>query len=198
MAGAQRGGSPGRLNARHRRAGYIPAATPSRAGEVLDALSGAAPEVRFDAAALRAAAAAHLTLWASQGEWIEPLAELLGGPAGAQLLAPAERLSSAQQASLMIREVPRRPAFASETGDWSHVDVYLTKTQDYRALVYAGSAYDEQAMEWMRERGSRWASVGAELPGSEFAIRYPGDTDPSVAPLVDSLIGELLADHWQR
>ncbi len=60
----------------------------------------------------------------------------------------------------MLREVPRLGAFASETGDWSHVDVYLTKTQDYRALVFAGSAWDAQALDWMHQRGSRFAAVG--------------------------------------
>jgi len=26
----------------------------------------------------------------------------------------------------------------TETGDWSHVEVYLTTTLDYRALVFSG------------------------------------------------------------
>lgn len=163
---------------------------------VLGALSGVSPVTRFDSAALRGGAAAHAAVWESRREWLDPLAALLDGSAGAQILAPAERLSSAQQASLMLREVPRRPAFASETGDWSHVDVYLTKTQDYRALIYAGSRYDDQALEWLSSRGSRWASVGAELPGGELTIRFPGDADPAVSTLTEALIGELVAEHW--
>ena len=54
---------------------------------------------------------------------------------GLWLLAPAERISSALQGALMVREGPRRRADGCETGDWSHVDVYLTKTLDYRAIV---------------------------------------------------------------
>lgn len=46
----------------------------------------------------------------------------------------------------MMREVPRRPACASETGDRSHVDVYLSKTLDYRALRYAGDEDDDVAL----------------------------------------------------
>lgn len=42
----------------------------------------------------------------------------------------------------MIWEGPRRRAESCETGDWGHIDVYLTKTLDYRALVYTGSRYD--------------------------------------------------------
>ena len=58
------------------------------------------------------------------------------------VLAPAARLASAHQAALMIWEGPRRRAESCETGDWGHIDVYLTKTLDYRALVYTGSRYD--------------------------------------------------------
>ena len=51
--------------------------------------------------------------------------ELLAGRA-LHVLAPAERIGSAEQSALMLREVPRVRADACETGDWSHVDVYLS------------------------------------------------------------------------
>lgn len=165
---------------------------------VLGALTGVAPAGRFDAGVVRRAAAANEALLAASADWLEAATELVAGPDGAWTLAPAERLSSAQQSALMLREVPRRGAFASESGDWSHVDVYLTKTQDYRALVFAGSHWDGQALEWMRERGSRWASVGGELPGSEFAIRHVHDDDPRVAVLTETLVGELVAERLLR
>ncbi|MFB6611394.1 SIS domain-containing protein [Agromyces sp. NPDC056379] len=165
---------------------------------VLEALLGTAPSTRFDAASVRAAAAATRTLFESSPEWLPPLAELLAAPMGTWALAPAERASSAQQAALMLREVPRRAAYASETGDWSHVDVYLTKTQDYRALVFAGSAWDAQALDWMEQRGSRFASIGRDLPGAELTIRFPGDERDEVAALTEVLVGELVADRWLR
>jgi fructoselysine-6-P-deglycase FrlB-like protein len=164
--------------------------------EVLAELLGTAPPSRFDAAALRAAAAASSGLLEASADWLPPLADLLAGPMGTWALAPAERASSAQQAALMMREVPRRAAYASETGDWSHVDVYLTKTQDYRALVFGGSAWDTQALDWMAQRGSRFAAVGRDLPGAELTLRFPGDEDDSVAALAEVLVGELVADHW--
>ncbi|MRX43945.1 SIS domain-containing protein [Agromyces kandeliae] len=163
--------------------------------EVLGELLGTAPAERFDAAALRRGAEANAALLEASVDWLDPLADLLTGPDGTWTLAPAERLSSAQQSALMLREVPRLGAFASETGDWSHVDVYLTKTQDYRALVYAGSAWDAQALDWMHRRGSRFAAVGGPLDGAELAVRYPGDDDPTVAALADTLLGELVADR---
>lgn len=164
--------------------------------EVLAELLGTAPAERFDPAALRAAAAASTALLETSADWLAPLADLLAGPMGAWTLAPAERASSAQQAALMMREVPRRAAFASETGDWSHVDVYLTKTQDYRALVFEGSTWDAQALDWMAQRGSRFAAVGRDLPGAELTLRFPGDADDSVAALTEVLAGELVADAW--
>lgn len=165
---------------------------------VLAQLVGAAPASRFDADGARAAATASAELLATSGDWLGPLAELLAGPMGTWALAPAERASSAQQAALMMREVPRRAAYASETGDWSHVDVYLTKTQDYRALVFAGSAWDAQALQWMAQRDSRFAAVGRELPGAELTLRFPGDEDDTVAALTEVLVGELVADQWLR
>lgn len=165
---------------------------------VLGALTGSTPELRFDADTVRRSAEANAALFASSADWLEPATELVAGPDGVWTLAPAERLSSAQQSALMVREVPRLGAFAAETGDWSHVDVYLTKTQDYRALVFAGSHWDGQALDWMRERGSRWASVGGELPGSEFVIRHPHDDDDRVAVLTETLVGELVAERLLR
>lgn len=163
---------------------------------VLAALLGSAPADRFDVAAVRTAAASSAALLESSREWLPALEALLAGPMGTWTLAPAERAASAQQAALMMREVPRRAAYASETGDWSHVDVYLTKTQDYRALVFAGSEWDAQALEWMASRGSRFAAVGRDLPGAEVTVRFPRDEDDTVAALTEVLVGELVADAW--
>lgn len=149
----------------------------------------------FDAAVLRRAAEAAHDLLRTSIDWLDPVTRLLAGPSGTWTLAPVERLSSSQQSALMLREVPRVGAFASETGDWSHVDVYLTKTQDYRALVFAGSAWDAQALDWMASRGSRLVSVGAALPGAEVVVRHRHDDEPDVALLAEVLVGELVANR---
>ncbi len=164
---------------------------------VLEALLGlSSPDAL--AAAARAAARSSAALLESAPEWLDPATEQLLGPHGTWLLAPAERLSSAQQGALMMREVPRRPAYASETGDWSHVDVYLSKTLDYRALLFAGSRWDEQAAEWLRDRAATLVTVGPTplAASAALALRYPGDDAPAVAPLVETLVAELLAAHW--
>lgn len=149
-------------------------------------------------AAARQAAESTQVLLDTRSDWVADIADTLGGPDGTWALAPVERLSSAKQSALMMREIPRRTAYASETGDWSHVDVYLTKAQDYRALVFAGSAWDAPALGWMHERGSTLVSVGAMLKGATHVIRYPGDTDENVARLAEVIVGELVAEHWWR
>jgi fructoselysine-6-P-deglycase FrlB-like protein len=144
---------------------------------------------------LRRAADATTDLLERRGTWLADALVLLDGPHGVYTIAPAERISSAEQSALMVREGPRRPAVACETGDWAHVDVYLTKTLAYRAILFPGSRYDEQAMDWMRQRGSTVLAVGAEVPGAH-AIRYPGDDSPDVALLTETLVAELVAAHW--
>jgi fructoselysine-6-P-deglycase FrlB-like protein len=143
-----------------------------------------------------AAATAATDLLDRRGEWMPPVQQVLGGPNGCWLLAPAERVANASQGALMVREGPRRAADACETGDWNHVDVYLTKTLDYRALVFTGSRFDHDAVHWMRERRSRYVAVGGHLPGAAGEVRYPGDDDPIVALLTEVLIPELLAADW--
>jgi fructoselysine-6-P-deglycase FrlB-like protein len=148
------------------------------------------------AATVRAAATATADLLTRRDEWLPRTSELLDGPHGVYALAPVERLSSADQAALMFRESPRRPATACETGDWSHVDVYLTRTLDYRALLFPGSRYDEPALKWLRERGSTVVTVGADVPDAAASIRYRHDTDADVALLAEVLVAELVAARW--
>ncbi|GIH24338.1 sigma factor regulator FecR [Acrocarpospora phusangensis] len=148
---------------------------------------------------VRRAAEASADLLDRRGAWLEEAVALLDGPHGVYTVAPAERLSSAQQSALMFREGPRRQADACETGDWAHVDVYLTKTYDYRALFFPGSRYDEQAMDWIRQRGSTVLTVGGDLPGQAASIRYRHDDDADVALLTETLVAELIAaTYWRQ
>ncbi|MEV6813955.1 SIS domain-containing protein [Micromonospora sp. NPDC051296] len=161
--------------------------------DLLARLTGA----RRDAAALaRRAADATEDLLARRDAWLPRAIELLDGPHGVYALAPAERLSSALQSALMVREGPRRPADGCETGDWSHVDVYLAKTLDYRALLFPGSRYDAAALEWLKLRKSTVLAVGAEVPDAAAVIRYAGDDDEDVRLLTETLVAELVAAHW--
>jgi fructoselysine-6-P-deglycase FrlB-like protein len=138
-----------------------------------------------------AEASAHLL--ETRDEWLAPVSEALLGPQGTHVVAPAHRLSSALQSALMLREGPRLPAYACETADWSHVDVYLTKTTDYRMLLLAGSRWEPELLGWVRERGSTLVSVGADVDGAAYTLRYPHDDHDDVRLLTEALVAELLA-----
>lgn len=161
----------------------------------LGATLGATPPV---VPAIRRAAAASEHLLATRPAWLPAVLSALDSPDGAWLLAPAERWSSALQGALMVREGPRRRADGCETGDWSHVDVYLAKVLDYRALVFAGSPYEQAAAEWLSLRGATSVAVGGSFPGAVAEVRYPGDDDPTVALLTEVLVPELVAATWWR
>jgi glucosamine--fructose-6-phosphate aminotransferase (isomerizing) len=146
----------------------------------------------------RAAADAADDLLARREAWLDPACELLEGGPATFAIAPGERLSSAEQGALMLREGPRRAADACESGDWLHVDVYLTKPLDYRAILFAGSRFDDAIMAWMRERGGRVLAVGGAVPGVRQTVRYPGDDVREVALLTEVLVPELVAASWWR
>ncbi|HEX4471892.1 MAG TPA: SIS domain-containing protein [Nocardioides sp.] len=140
-----------------------------------------------------AEACAHLL--AGRGDWLPALSDALLGPDGTHVVAPAHRLGSALQSALMLREGPRLPAYGCETADWSHVDVYLTKTTDYRMLLLAGSRWEDELLTWVRERGSTLVAVGGDVPGAALTLRYPHDDVDDVRLLTETLVAELLAAH---
>lgn len=164
---------------------------------VLRAIEARLTGARHDTPALcRRVAAATADLLDRRDAWLPAVADALDGPSGVYVVAPAERWSSAAQSALMVREGPRRPATGCETGDWSHVDVYLTKTLDYRALLLTGSRWDAQAVDWLRQRGSTFVTVGGTVEGAAASVRYRDDDDPEVALATETLVAELVAARW--
>ena len=146
----------------------------------------------------RRAAEATEDLLERRDTWLPRVAEIAAEGSATFTIAPAERLSSAEQGALMLREGPRRTADACEAGDWLHVDVYLTKPLDYRALLFAGSRFEPAIMEWMRQRGGRVVAVGGEVEGAADVVRYRHDDETDVALLTEVLVPELLAVTWWK
>jgi len=144
---------------------------------------------------LGAVAEATADLLDTADAWRPRLAERLLGPSGTHVVAPARRVSSAFQSALMLREGPRLQAVGCETGDWSHVDVYLTKTTDYRMLLLGGSRWEPQLLDWTSQRGSTVVAVGAEVPGAADTLRYRHDDVDDVRLLTETLVAELIAAH---
>lgn len=128
----------------------------------------------------------------SKNQWLEPFMNLTKSSNGIYLMAPAERYGSSLQGALMFREGPRFPADGCETGDWSHVDVYLTKTLDYKSLIFSGSLWDQQAIEWLNNRKSSFGSIGKYQQGNIASIEIESD-DLLTQILTELLIPELMA-----
>jgi glutamine---fructose-6-phosphate transaminase (isomerizing) len=64
-------------------------------------------------------------------------------------------------------------------------------------LFFPGSRYDEQALEWLRMRGSTVVAVGSPVPGAAFTVRYRHDDDPDVRLLTETLVAEMVAAVWR-
>ena len=146
----------------------------------------------IDAARVRAGADASGAVIDTTDGWLGPAADLVGRPA-IHVLAPAERIGSAEQSALMLREVPRVRADACETGDWSHVDVYLSKLPGLGIVLLRRSAWEDEVLDWATARGCPVATVGGPLPGGALDIPVPGSDDPVVRMLAEVRVCELLA-----
>lgn len=155
----------------------------------------------IDADALRPAAPAQQALLDARGDWLDELLSHLDATRTTYTIAPAARISSALQSALMLREGPRVPADATETGDWSHVDVYLNKYPNYTALLFPGSRYDAEALDWLTQRASNVITIGrpaAPALTPRQHIPYNNADDDLVASLVDVTVAELAAATWWR
>jgi glucosamine--fructose-6-phosphate aminotransferase (isomerizing) len=147
--------------------------------------------------ALAPAVDVQAALLDARGAWLDELVALLDiEPRNAYMIAPAARISSALQAALMFREGPRIAADSAETGDWLHVDVYLSKYPNYRALLFGGSRYDEGVMAWARERASSIVAVGRAIEGAALHIPFAHSDDPLICALVEVSVAELAAATW--
>jgi fructoselysine-6-P-deglycase FrlB-like protein len=131
----------------------------------------------------------------SEELWKPLLSDFVQGPNGVQFAAPLERLSSAEQSALMIRECARRKSDASEVGDWSHIDVYLTKSTDYRLIAFTGSRWTDQMLDWTTKRDSKVLLIGDKSPNAE--LDYPYSDEELVQLLVEVTFAEVVgAMNW--
>src|SRR3954464_2776196 len=110
---------------------------------------------------IRMAAAAVAQLIEGRDRWLPGLVDVAEGSRGVWVSAPAERFGSAEQSALMLPEGPRIIADACETGDWLHVDVYLTKPAGPALLLLSGPRYDAEGAGWGRARPRPPGSGGA-------------------------------------
>jgi hypothetical protein len=99
----------------------------------------------------------------------------------------------------MLREGPRLPADATESGDWLHVDVYLSRRPGYTALLFTGSRFDAGVMGYARERGSNVVAVGRPADGAVATVPIEDAERPLIPLLVETGVCELVAaELWRR
>ena len=130
--------------------------------------------------------------------WLGPAADLLDGAAAIDVLGDDTDAALVHQAALMLREAPRLPAVAHDTADWLHTGVYLA-LPGHRALLFAGSAADPEAVATIRRRGGETVVVGPGVEGAALTIDMPVAGGPIERAIVQSAVSELVAlTLWER
>lgn len=138
-------------------------------------------------------------LLAGREAWVGPAADLLHGGRTVHVLADGSRIGVAEQAALMLREAPRIPAAAFDTGDWLHVGQYTLYPGD-PVLLFSGADADAEVIATIHRRGGRVVVVGPARDGADVAVALPVPCiDPIVRSLVEPAVAELLAQAlWAR
>lgn len=120
--------------------------------------------------------------------WLPPFADVIDGASAIDVLADAAILGLAEQAALLLREAPRLPATARDSGDWLHTAVYLA-LPGHRALLFPGAAADAEVIATIERRGGLVVATPSAAT----------ESDPFRRTIVDSVTAELLAaELWRR
>lgn len=134
----------------------------------------------------------------STGPWLAAACDRLDGAPAIDVLADAADLGLAEQAALMLREGPRLPAVAHETADWLHTGVYVA-FPGHQAVLFAGSAADEEVVRTVARRGGETLVVGPPVDGSAQSVAFAPSTGVVERAIVQSVVAELLATElWRR
>jgi fructoselysine-6-P-deglycase FrlB-like protein len=164
------------------------------------ALLVAEAEPALEPSGIDAAVPALAALVAGRDAWLGAAADALDGGRVIHVLGDGLRSGALEQAALMLREGPRLPAIAFDTGDWLHSGLYTLCPGD-PVLLFAGSASDDEALATIRARGGVVVAVGAHRSEAHAGIPLPAAalTDAVVRALVEPAVAELLAaELWSR
>jgi glucosamine--fructose-6-phosphate aminotransferase (isomerizing) len=132
--------------------------------------------------------------------WLDDAVAVLDGGRAVHVLGDGFRSGASEQAALMLREGPRVPAVAFDTGDWLHVGLYTLFPGD-PVLLLAGSPADAAAISTIHARGGRVVVVGPERDGADAHVPLPDAAlaDPVVRAVVEPAVADVLAaELWRR
>ena len=120
--------------------------------------------------------------------WVTDTAAAIDGAPAIDVVADASILGLADQAALMLREAPRLPATAHDTGDWLHTAVYLA-IPGHRVLLFPGANAEAEVISTVERRGGVVVPVPSAMT----------EANPFGRAIVESVYAELLAaELWRR
>jgi glutamine---fructose-6-phosphate transaminase (isomerizing) len=152
------------------------------------------------AASLRPTVKALQDVSDGSATWLPAAADLLDGVSAIDVIGDAADGALVHQAALLLREAPRLPAVAHDTGDWVHTAVYLA-FPGHRALLFSGAEADEEVVATMDRRGGKTIVVGDTVEGAAQTIDLPmpASAGSFERAIVGSVVAELLAaELWGR
>lgn len=149
---------------------------------------------------LRPTADALSAAHSDRSTWLASAADRLDGAVAIDVIGDAADAALAHQAALMLREAPRLPAVAHDTGDWLHTAVYQA-LPGHRTLLFSGAEADGEVVATIARRGGEVIVVGDPVTGAAQTITLPGPTasGPFERAIVASVVAEsLAAELWGR
>jgi glutamine---fructose-6-phosphate transaminase (isomerizing) len=149
-------------------------------------------------ASLRPTVDALTAVMAGRSRWLAAAADRLDGAHAIDVIGDAADAALVHQAALMLREAPRLPAVAHDTGDWLHTAVYLA-LPGHRALLFSGAEADDEVVATIARRGGETIVVGSPVGAAAMTIALPADAGRFERAIVGSVVAELLAaELWRR
>ena len=149
-------------------------------------------------ASLRPTVDALTAVMAGRSRWLAAAADSLDGAHAIDVIGDAADAALVHQAALLLREAPRLPAVAHDTGDWLHTAVYLALPR-HRALLFSGAEADAEVVATIARRGGETIVVGNPVAGAAQTIALPATAGRFDRAIVGSVVAELIAaESWDR
>jgi glutamine---fructose-6-phosphate transaminase (isomerizing) len=138
-------------------------------------------------------------LRATAGQWLRDAAGVLDRADEIHVVGDGAAAGGLEQAALMLREAPRLRALPVDAGDWLHVALY-TMLPGARALLLAGTPYDDEVVRTVTGRGGRAVVIGGTVQGAAACAQIPGlEALPSLARTIvlAGAVELLAAELWE-
>lgn len=144
-------------------------------------------------ASVALAAAEATTSIDADRAWLEDFVGVARDASPLWLVAPAERMASAQQGALLLRELAGSDAQPSETGDWWHVDAFPPKSGAAGALMFGRSEWQDTVTGLLKEYDAAWRSIEAVVAPLGRLSSSGGPGADRVLEITEAIVPERMA-----